>query len=311
MQQIQKAVNYIGSYFYDTKSCEKNNDNNDQIPYIVNTSHALGTLAYIYGADESHIFQHTFETLLKNDHSELEKIAVSINFLEKEYKYELASIIETHLNNSKEKSNENDSLINVKNYYKTYETINSASEKTINIHAKKIGVEVKKIFKSYQGILQDPSKFINANISCMVDGKEKQNSLKEKLEDTSYSKENFIGFKESKNPSETFIACFKNEKELEFSNRNPTNNELRGYLLKTALGNNNYANLMELVSKGHLTENDNMLKYALSITKNNCYNNLKHENLLNEQEMIILNKELSAMKIGNTTLDKLWGLKVE
>ena len=172
-------------------------------------------------------------------------------------------------------------------------------------------MDAEEVLESMSNILEDPKEFIECNVQCMVDGVEGQNLLKQKLDDSAYSKDNFIGFKESSNPAATFIVCFKGGKELEFSNRASTNSELRGALLKDALANGVYANLKELVSQGHLTEKDAMFKYALAPTKNNFYVPLDKDTLLDERELLTLNRELASTKLGNTTLAKLWGISID
>lgn len=179
----------------------------------------------------------------------------------------------------------------------------------VKFHAVNIRMNAETAFQAFK-VLEDPREFIECNIEFMVDGEAGQDALKEKLDTSAYSKENFIGFKASNDPA-SFIACFKKGEELEFSNRTPTHSELRGILLKNALEKSEYANLKDLVLQGHLTEKDAMLQYALTPVRLEFYTPLTMDCVLNDQELLALNKELASVQVGNTNLAKLWGLNTD
>lgn len=173
--------------------------------------------------------------------------------------------------------------------------------------AKKIIMELENTFNSMKDMLEDPRNYLESNIECMVDGKEKQAALSLILDDPAYSKANFIEIRNGSR-DDVFIAYFAGGKELEFSNRASTNSELRGFLLKTALVNDEYSNLRELASDGHLTEKDVLLKYAMNVPFNNYYVPLsdKTGEILNPMELEILKSEIAPIQLGKTTVGKLW-----
>jgi len=196
---------------------------------------------------------------------------------------------------------------------KVFEKTGSPSErdKLPSFHAKKIGRDAEEVLESMSNILEDPKEFIECNVQCTVVGVEGHNLLKQKLDNSAYSKDNFIGFKKSSTPAASFIVCFKGGKELGFPNRASTNSALRGALLKDALENGVYANLRGLISQERLTEKDAMFKYVLAPTKNNFYVPLDKNALWDKQKLFTLNRELASTKVGNTTLAKLWGISID
>ncbi|WP_334472644.1 hypothetical protein [Arsenophonus sp. PmNCSU2021_1] len=106
---------------------------------------------------------------------------------------------------------------------------------------------------------------------------------------------------------QTFIARFNNGKEIEFSNIAPINSELRGLTLRRLLENSNYKNLNELILSNHLTERDSLFKRT--ITDNIVYYQITQNNLyFDEKEKEVFHKELSHIKVGDTTLIKLWNI---
>ncbi|HGJ5863626.1 MAG TPA: hypothetical protein ACHBZ9_00320 [Arsenophonus nasoniae] len=192
---------------------------------------------------------------------------------------------------------------------KVFEKTHSYEEK-VNLPifcAKKIMMEVEGNYNKFKEKLENKESFITSKIKDMIVDEEAQRILKENLYDSAYSNENFIGFGKSNNKKQTFIARFNNGKEIEFSNIAPINSELRGLMLRRLLENSNYKNLNELILSNHLTEQDSLFKRT--ITDNIVYYQITQNNLyFDEKEKEVFHKELSHIKVGNTTLIKLWNI---
>ncbi|WP_440866515.1 hypothetical protein [Symbiopectobacterium purcellii] len=173
--------------------------------------------------------------------------------------------------------------------------------------AKKIMIEAERNYNKFKENLENKESFITSKIKDMIGDEEAKKILKENLYDSTYSNENFIGFGKSNNKKQTFVARFSNEKEIEFSNIAPINSELRGLTLRRILENGNYKNLNELILSNHLTEQDSLFKRT--ITDNVVYYHFTQSNLyFDEKEKEIFHRELSHIKVGNTTLLKLWNI---
>ena len=113
----------------------------------------------------------------------------------------------------------------------------------------------------------DPQRHIDLRVDTMSDDPAERSKIPEKLNDPLYCKKNFQGIEEVE-PGKTFKATFQREGEdpvsLLLSDRAGSNNEFRGTALREALGGPNYGNLRELLSRGHMTWEDNHLRYVFS-----------------------------------------------
>lgn len=117
--------------------------------------------------------------------------------------------------------------------------------------------------------------YMEASIQCMSDEPRVQENLKGSLDDPRFSSERFVGIQPMRNrdgseDTSRFVALFRGDSESDppiqwvFSNRVSTQNELRGDHLKDLLAHGNYGSLRDVVSDGHLTPSDVMLKYAVN-----------------------------------------------
>ncbi|WP_440867930.1 hypothetical protein [Symbiopectobacterium purcellii] len=178
--------------------------------------------------------------------------------------------------------------------------------KISDFHAKNIAMKLQEAFIQ-TGDFSD-KEFLNASIRCAVDGNEKQHALRAKMDDNAYGKKNLIDIGEGGDSSE-FIAFFKENKEVVFSNRTSSNNELRGNNLMNLLLNGDYRNLREAFLSQYRTENDFLLKGTTQPTKRNFYDQvINNYPSLSKDEIFDLNDKIKNINVGNTTLGKLWGI---
>jgi hypothetical protein len=174
----------------------------------------------------------------------------------------------------------------------------------VDVIAARIQIAKDKPYLDYEEMLSNPKSLIDANVQCMVDGQKEQEELYSKLTDPTFSKATFTGLKESDDGA-TFVAVF-GDKELIFSNRMASNNELRSDRLKTALQESNYDCLADITKRGHLTEADSMFLYSYTPAKHEYMGSHKEFMAANESER--LDKAIADIKVGNTTLGALWKL---
>lgn len=178
--------------------------------------------------------------------------------------------------------------------------------KISDFHAKNIVMKLQEAFIQ-TGDFSD-KEFLNASIRCAVDGNEKQHALREKMDDNAYGQKNLLYINKGENPNE-FIAVFKENKEIVFSNRISSNNELRGKNLMKLLLNGDYRNLREAFLSQYRTENDSLLKGTTQPTKRDFYDQVINNSFnLSTDEISDLNDKIKNINVGNTTLEKLWGI---
>ena len=146
-------------------------------------------------------------------------------------------------------------------------------------------------------------KYIEGNIQCMSDDVEVQQYLRQKLDDPRFSAKHFTGIEEHDADPAKFVAKF-GDTHLEFSNRSPTNGELRAEYLKDALCADNYTHLRTLVAKGFLTGSDNSLRYAVTPARYELLNLVGDQGMRDEG----LARILYLAKVGNTNLGELFNL---
>lgn len=187
-------------------------------------------------------------------------------------------------------------------------------EKTKNINEREqlADFHVKNICMKLEEALSvenpDTKQLLDFSIRRYSGGSEKnQHSLLKKLDDSGYSKDNFLGVKDSNKPNE-FIALFKNDKQLVFSSKT---GELGNNFLRNTFAGQNYNNLRELFFSQYTIENEPFFINILQQAKMDFYDPITQDaSYLSEQEHAIVNAKLSAIKIGDKTLDRLWGLSL-
>ncbi|HGJ5875496.1 MAG TPA: hypothetical protein ACHBX0_02665 [Arsenophonus sp.] len=113
----------------------------------------------------------------------------------------------------------------------------------------------------------DIKQLLNFTTKCSGSSENNQNTLQKKLDDSVYSKDNYFGVKDSNKPNE-FIASFKNNKQLVFSNHA---GELENNFLKNTLAREHYNNLREMFFNQYKIENDPLFIDILQQTKTDFY----------------------------------------
>lgn len=167
-----------------------------------------------------------------------------------------------------------------------------------------VHVTLNQFLKDAGGAICDPESFVQGNMQCMADGRDAQARLRDSLDDPAFSRSRFTGCRDAAD-GHTFLAEF-GEQSLVFSNRPPTRNELRGECLKDLLRNSDYATLREITARGHLTEHDNLLVYALTPIKSDFM--AANREYLSDDEARLALEQVRGIKVGNTTLGALWQL---
>jgi hypothetical protein len=116
------------------------------------------------------------------------------------------------------------------------------------------------------GTLNSPDRLPGERIDCMADHRSGKDFLHQNLDNPVLSRRHFKGFEDDV-PGVSFRAVFQREGEepvkLTLSDRPGTNNEYRAQTLRDALQGENYGTLRELLSRGHLTRDDQSIFYAL------------------------------------------------
>lgn len=187
---------------------------------------------------------------------------------------------------------------------KVFEKTKSIDERDqlANFHVKNISMKLEEALSAEN---PDIKQLLNFTIRYTAGSEKEQNSLREKLDDSAYSKDNYLGIKNSNKPNE-LIAAFKNDKQLIFSIRT---GELENNFLKNTLANKQYDNLREMFFNQYTSISDPLFIDILQQTKADVYDVITQDNAyLSEQERAIVNEKLSAIKIGDKTLAELWAL---
>ncbi|MFS1538763.1 MAG: hypothetical protein ACL7BU_08830 [Candidatus Phlomobacter fragariae] len=187
---------------------------------------------------------------------------------------------------------------------KVYEKTKNIDErdKLADFHVKNICMKLEEALSVEN---PDIKQLLNFTIKCSGGSEKNQNMLRQKLDDIAYSKDNYLGTKDSNKPNE-FIASFKNDKQLVFSN---SADQLENNFLKNTLVSEDYNNLREVFFNQYTSENNPLFIDILQQTKTNFYDPITQDAFyLSEQQHSMLNEKLSAIKIGDKTLDKLWAL---
>ncbi len=137
-------------------------------------------------------------------------------------------------------------------------------------------------------------------IQCMSDAPTTQQFLTDNLNNPAFGSDGFTGIQDHPTDPARFIANFGTE-QIEFSNRNPTNSELRGEILKRELSEGNFQNLGDLISRNHLTEKDAMLVYCSTPPVREL------ESRISQYPPAMKNQIMAAIfnePIGNTTVGR-------
>ncbi|WGL95392.1 hypothetical protein [Arsenophonus nasoniae] len=187
---------------------------------------------------------------------------------------------------------------------KVFEKTRSIDERDqlANFHVKNISMKLEEALSVEN---HDIQQLLNFTIRCLAGSEKEQNSLREKLDDRAYSKDNYLGIKNSNKPNE-LIAAFKNNKQLVFSIRT---GELENNFLKNTLASKEYNNLREMFFNQYTSISDPLFIDILQQTKADVYDVITQDSAyLSEQERAIVNEKLSAIKIGDKTLAELWAL---
>lgn len=193
---------------------------------------------------------------------------------------------------------------NLYNCDKVFEKTRSIDERDqlANFHVKNISMKLEEALS-----VENPEikQLLNFTIRCLAGSEKEQNSLREKLDDSAYSKDNYLGIKNSNKPNE-LIAAFKNDKQLVFSIRT---GKLEKNLLKNTLANKEYNNLREMFFNQYTSINDPLFIDILQQIKADVYDPITQDSAyLSEQQRAIVNEKLSVIKIGDKTLAELWAL---
>ena len=114
----------------------------------------------------------------------------------------------------------------------------------------------------FKKTVEDNVNFVETRLQTMADSAEHRSALRAALNDPAYGSAAFTGFKPGHTDESTFIAVF-GERELTLSNRS-NNGEFRGQRLKEKLQHTHYLTLGDLLSAGHLTEDDGFLVAMIS-----------------------------------------------
>ncbi|MEJ8673887.1 hypothetical protein [Chromobacterium amazonense] len=165
----------------------------------------------------------------------------------------------------------------------------------------KIGMEFRQFVAHHPDSFTLDS-YMESNIQCMSDDPDTQQMLRSSLDDSRYGRENLLAVTEHADPSK-FIARFKTG-DLVLSNRISSNMEFRGDRLKSELWHGDYQNLRDLCAKGHLTEQDSMLRYAATPQKE-ALRQLMDDYDLDAPDVA---RALHQQPVGHTTLGKLFGI---
>ncbi|WP_119711762.1 hypothetical protein [Arsenophonus endosymbiont of Aleurodicus floccissimus] len=97
-----------------------------------------------------------------------------------------------------------------------------------------------------------------------------------KLDDSGYSKDNFLDVKDSNKPNE-FITLFKNNKQLVFSSKT---GEFSNNFLKNTFASQNYNNLRELFFSQYTIKNEPFFINILQQAKMDFYDQITQDMLL-------------------------------
>lgn len=144
---------------------------------------------------------------------------------------------------------------------------------------------------------------IEGNIECMADDETEQAAIRLVLNNPAYNSDNFVGIKKHSD-SNRMIAVFKEGRELVFSNRTSTSNELRGARLTKYLQGTTYKSLYDIVSVGFKTEQDALFVTATGPSKHDFLDKPLEKFSQKDQEQI--KQQLAVLPVGNTTFGKLW-----
>jgi hypothetical protein len=102
-----------------------------------------------------------------------------------------------------------------------------------------------------------------------------------------------------------FIARFKADLEIVFTNRGSQKGELRGERLKTALLTQQYACLRDLLMAQHLGPMDTALRYALAPVRMNYLAEDDAAWPLTAAERAHVVRDMARIVVGTSTLDRL------
>lgn len=145
--------------------------------------------------------------------------------------------------------------------------------------------------------------YIQARIETMSDNSDIQDKIKGSLDDSCFSKSEFIEIKPHKD-DDKFIASFKSG-ELILSNRRCETNECRGEILKKIIKDSEFNNLRDLLSNGYGTENDNLLIYMSTASKGNLITILGNNDDLSTESVRAI---AYSRQVANTSVGALWRL---
>lgn len=115
--------------------------------------------------------------------------------------------------------------------------------------------------------LNAPDRLPAERIDCMADQRSDKEILRQNLDNPALSRQHFKGV-ESDVPGVSFRAVFQRAGEepvtLTLSDRPASNNEFRAQTVRDALKGENYGTLRELLSRGHLTRDDQTIAYTFA-----------------------------------------------
>ena len=116
-------------------------------------------------------------------------------------------------------------------------------------------------------LFREVNRFIEVRIDSMADYETDKQKILDNLDNPLVCQKNLQGI-EVVEPGKVFRATFAQEGHeplsFLFSDRKGTNHEFRAWILKDALQRDAYPDLRTLLSKGHLSEDDNAVVYAHS-----------------------------------------------
>lgn len=153
------------------------------------------------------------------------------------------------------------------------------------------------LYYIYDNIFNE-KEYFQARVETMSDDKMIQKMIMENSHHHAFAKENLLSVvdipdsvaSENQVQGNVFVARFKNNREIVFSNRRSTAFEFRADTLKKALSEQHYTNLYELCTADIYTEENSLFRYFLSPFRmmlmsqfeTNRLNTVEHNALLHE-----------------------------